>query len=389
MAKSSKRTKQPAVERKTKKQVAMGRKTARQNRIIWGSVAALSLVVVGVLAAGLVIEMVAKPAAPVAVVNGREVHWAEYEDLLTYRRYNQHQTIRNVESSLRELNPADEGSQFLQSFYEQQLSQLQAQLQVLPQDVLEELIEDRLIEEKAEEAGLAVTAADVEQRIMADLRQAVAPPPQMPITDTAGVPTPTTVPDETLKEIYDNALQGMGLSDKEFRQIVGRGLLRQEVQELLAGQVPTTGLVAHVELIKTDTEEEAALAKARIDQGEDFAIVAREVSTDTLSAADGGDLGWVAPGQLARRYGQEVDDAAFSAEIGALVLVESGGQHYLIRVLERDENGPLPESVIGEKEASALDDWLAERMSDPAVEIERLLEPDKIPPDPFATAPGP
>jgi len=224
---------------------------------------------------------------------------------------------------------------------------------------------------------------------MSDLRQAVAPPPQAAITDTQGIPTPTPVPDAQLKEIYQNALQNMGLTDEAFRKIVERGLWRQKVQELLASQVPTTGLVAHVELIQTDTKEEALAAQERIDNGEDFALVAQQVSTDTVSAADGGDLGWVAKDQLAYRYGQEVEDTAFSAEIGTINLVESGGKFYLVRVVERDENGPLPESVLGQKQASALTDWLAQRLSAPDVKIERLLDLDNIPPDPFATPTGP
>jgi len=388
MAKSSKK-KQTTSAKQTKKQVALGRKTSRQNRIIWISMAALVLVIVAVLAAGIITEIVLKPASPVAIVNGAKVRLDDYENLLTYRRSNQHSTIRNLESSLQGLDPNDEGNQFLISFYEQQLSQLQANLNTAPQDALEEMIEDQLIREKAEEAGLTVTAAEVEQTIMSDLRQAVAPPPQAAITDTQGIPTPTPVPDAQLKEIYQNALQNMGLTDEAFRKIVERGLWRQKVQELLASQVPTTGLVAHVELIQTDTKEEALAAQERIDNGEDFALVAQQVSTDTVSAADGGDLGWVAKDQLAYRYGQEVEDTAFSAEIGTINLVESGGKFYLVRVVERDENGPLPESVLGQKQASALTDWLAQRLSAPDVKIERLLDLDNIPPDPFATPTGP
>lgn len=387
MAKSSK--KKTTTGKQTKKQAALGRKTARQNRIIWISMAALILVIVAVLAAGIITELVLKPASPVALVNGSKVRVDDYENLLTYRRYNQHSTIRNLQSSLQALDPNDEGKQFLISFYEQQLSQLQTKLNTAPQDVLEEMIEDELIREKAKEAGLTVTAAEVEQTIISDLRQAVSPPPQTTITDTQGIPTPTPVPDEQLKEIYQNALQNMGLTDKAFRKIVERGLWRQKVQELLASQVPTTGLVAHVELIQTDTKDEALAAQERIDNGEDFALVAQEVSTDTVSAADGGDLGWVAKDQLTYRYGQEVDNAAFSADIGTVVLVESGGKFYLVRVVERDENGPLPESVLGQKQASALNDWLSQRLSAPDVKIERLLDLDNIPPDPFATPTGP
>jgi parvulin-like peptidyl-prolyl isomerase len=152
--------------------------------------------------------------------------------------------------------------------------------------------------------------------------------------------------------------------------------------------VTTTGLVAHVQLIETETEEEASVAKMRIEAGEDFAIVAQEVSTDTMSAEDGGDLGWVATGMLAPRYGEDLETAVFAAEVGEIVVVQSGDMYYAFVVVERDENGPLPEQVVSPLQASALDDWLAERKTAPDVTIEHSLDADKIPPDPFAVAPG-
>jgi parvulin-like peptidyl-prolyl isomerase len=178
----------------------------------------------------------------------------------------------------------------------------------------------------------------------------------------------------------------MGLTADQFARVVGRGLLREKVQEHLAGLVPTTGLVIRVELIKTETEEQATAAQARIEGGEEFAVVARDVSTDTLSAEDGGDLGWLAATQLQTRYGQEVEDAAFGAAVGELVQVEGNGSFYLLRVVERDENGPLPEAVLGPKQSSALSDWLAARKADPEVTIERFLDQIDVPPDPFAGA---
>jgi hypothetical protein len=91
---------------------------------------------------------------------------------------------------------------------------------------------------------------------------------------------------------------------------------------------------------------------------------------------------------LSTRYGEELDAFVFSQEVGELGIVESNGTFYVVLVLERDENGPLPSDVLTQRQNSALFGWLEERRSSPDVEIERLLEPDQIPPDPFATIPG-
>ncbi len=388
MAKSSKRTTTVQDTRQTKKQIAMGRKEARQNRIILISVILLVTLVVLILAFGLIQELLLKPSQPVAEVNGVKIPADEYQDLVTYTRYNQYVNISNLQNAIDELQTSPEGNEFIITFYEQQLSQLQSSLALLPQDTLDEMIDDELIREEAEAQGLTVTADEVEQSITEDLRRALSTPPQEPLTGTTDLLTPTPIPQESIDELYNRILGNMQLSKKSFRAIVQRSLLRGKVQELLASQVPTTGLVIQVQLIETETEEEATAAQERIEGGEDFALVAQEVSTDTLSAESGGDLGWIAPGQLSPRYGEDLEAFVFSLAPGELGIVESNGMYYVVLVSERDENGPLPEEVLSAQQNSALRDWLDERKASPDVVIERLLEPDQIPADPFTRAQG-
>lgn len=389
MAKSSSKRKETGqATKQTKKQVAIGRKEARQNRIILISVAILITVVVLVLAIGLIQEMIVKPGKPVATVNGANIRSDDYRDFLTYNRYNQYINISNLQDSLDQLQASPEENEFLISFYEQQLSQLQSSLALLPQDTLDELIDSELVRQKAEAEGLSVSADEVEETISEDLRRILSPAAQEPLTSTEQLPTPTPVSQEQVDELYSTILDNMRLTDSSFRKIVQRNLLLDKVQELLASEVPTTGLVVDLQLIQTETEEEATLAKERIESGEDFAIVAQEVSTDTVTAENGGNLGWVAPGQLSGRYGDDLEALVFSSEVGTLGMVESNGMYYVIRVLDRDENGPLPPEVLTPRQNSALSDWLEEQKALPEVQIERLLEPEQIPPDPFAATQG-
>lgn len=378
-------TKQPV--KQTRKQIALGRKEARQLRIIWISLGALGLVILSILGFAVVSEAVIKPSRPVAIVNGTRISIKSYEGLLTYYRYNLHQNINQVNRALNSLDPNDETGEFLRSFYEQQAQQLQTYLNTASDMVVDELIEDTLIREKAQEAGIIVTEQDVTQAINDLINKQAQYAAQSTITDTTQMPTPTPLPQAEIDKIYSDMLANMKLSDKQFREIMGVNLLRQKVQELLAGQVITTGLVAHVQMVQADSREEADSALKRIEGGEDFAIVAKEVSTDTQTAETGGDLGWVASGQLSSRYGAEVDTAVFSMEAGTARVVEGNGRFYVIRVVERNENGPLPDEVVSARRNSALDDWLTERKAAPDVKIERLLQPEQIPGDPFAQSP--
>lgn len=389
MAQPAKKAK-AAEPRQTKKQISLGRKEARQKRMIWLAVGVLTVIIVGILAAGILSELVLKPAQPVVRVNGAKATYNDFAELLTYRRFSLHSAINSTQEVLDSMSTSeDETANFILSYYQQQVGQYQAQLALLPQQVADELVEDLLIGEKAKELGLTVSQQEITDYLNKDVQEGIAQQAlqaQSNITDTALLPEPTPLAQSDVDLILENYYGSMGLNAEQFSRILRRGLVRDKVQEHLAGLVPTTGLVIRVELIKTETEEQAVAAQARIEGGEEFAVVAREVSTDTLSAEEGGDLGWLAATQLQTRYGQEVEDAAFGAAVGELVRVEGNGSFFLLRVSERDENGPLPDAVLSPKQSSALSTWLTERKADPAVRIEQYLDRIDVPPDPFATA---
>ncbi|OCA84352.1 peptidylprolyl isomerase [Bacillus sp. FJAT-27225] len=83
-------------------------------------------------------------------------------------------------------------------------------------------------------------------------------------------------------------------------------------------------------------EKTAKEVKARLDKGEKFEDVAKEVSTDTLSAQEGGDLGWFQPGT--GKMVPEFDAAAAKlkkGEISAPVQTEYG--YHIIQVTDIKE----------------------------------------------------
>ncbi len=375
----------PEQVRQTKKQIALGRKQARQNRIIWLSLSALALVILGVLGFGLTKEFLLKPGQPVAVVDGTKIRADDYQALLTYRRYSLHRNIADLQAALQSVDTSQDSSDFIVQFYQQQLQQMESALSTISDTTLDEMIDNVLVQEKAQELGITVTDADVQATINDQLQQAAAQSATTPITGTEDVPTPTPVPQEQIDQTYQNALTSMMLSDKEFRNIVKDGLYQTRVQEALATEVVTTGLIVHAQMIQTDTQEVALQALQRIENGEDFATVAQEVSGDTQTKDKGGDLGWVATGQLSSLYGQPMEDLVFSLGVGEAGTVESNGKFYVVQVLDRNENGPLPSEVVTQRQNSALQDWLQERKASPDVQIERMLTPDQIPPDPFST----
>ena len=373
----------------TKKQIARSRKESRQLRIIWTIVAAIGAVVLAVLLFAVIRELLIVPNAAVARVDGAKISVKDYQDLLTYRRYNLYSSISNLEYQLSLLDASTEEGQFMATYYSQTLGYYQSMIGYAPDSTLDELIEDAIIQKKAGETGLSVTLDEARQSIRADIESSFASQAgSITTTETISEPTPvpTSVPAAMIDETLTKYLDNMGLSAASFERMVQRSLLRDKVSEILASQVPSTGLMIHVQLIVTDTQQVADTAKQRIDAGEDFATVAKEVSSETTVQTNGGDLGWLAADQLTSSYGSALADAASSQEIGALTVVQSGGRFFVIRVVERDENGTLPDSVISSRKSSALSDWLAAQTEALGDKIERLLQPSQIPPDPFATA---
>ena len=92
--------------------------------------------------------------------------------------------------------------------------------------------------------------------------------------------------------------------------------------------IPQTAADAEIEARRAEILE----IRARIEAGEDFAVVAQEMSEDPGSGANGGDLGWFRRGQMVSAF----DEVAFSLETGTLSEpVKSEFGFHLIRVEAR------------------------------------------------------
>jgi peptidyl-prolyl cis-trans isomerase SurA len=104
--------------------------------------------------------------------------------------------------------------------------------------------------------------------------------------------------------------------------------------------------VRHI-LLKTDAVHTNEAVKARMDQlelrlkaGEDFATLAKSNSQDALSAAKGGDLGWVNPGDLVPKFEDVMNNTAVG-QISQPFETEFGW--HILQVLARREHDSTEE----------------------------------------------
>ncbi|MEX2524164.1 MAG: peptidylprolyl isomerase [Gammaproteobacteria bacterium] len=138
-------------------------------------------------------------------------------------------------------------------------------------------------------------------------------------------------------------------------------------------------------LIRPDemTSEEDAFRRLnqlrmRIQGGDDFAELARGHSNDTVSAADGGDLGWVSPGELVPEF-EEVMGSLNPGEVSEPFQTQFGW--HIVQVLERREHDSTEdikrararEAIRERKLEEARENWLREMRDEAYVEY-RLNE---------------
>jgi peptidyl-prolyl cis-trans isomerase C len=110
-----------------------------------------------------------------------------------------------------------------------------------------------------------------------------------------------------------------------------------------------------------ETEEEAIAAKARVEAGEEFADVARDVSTGP-TGPNGGNLGWFSEGQMVPAF----EAAVVSMEVDGLSdpVQTQFGWHVITLNESRDSSLPSLDSVrqelAGEIQEAAVQELLAE-----------------------------
>jgi len=130
-------------------------------------------------------------------------------------------------------------------------------------------------------------------------------------------------------------------------------------QERYASATPATEYNASHLLV--ETEEEAIAAKARIDAGEEFADVARDVSTGP-TGPNGGNLGWFGKGQMVAEF--EATTVALTVGDVSEPVQTQFGWHVVTLLDTRNKDVPTLDAVrqelFGEIQEAAIQARLSE-----------------------------
>jgi len=345
----------------TKRQLSRHQRELRRQRYAYIFIGVALALAVLVPAFGYWREVLSRGFEPVATVAGETI------TADTYARY-----LALQEAILqRQMQQLASGSQGGSAQLAQlQLQFLQQRLQQLPDYALGEMIDGKLIRDEAKRRGLTATQQELDQQLQA----AMSPNPFLVSLGGQSSPAQLSV-DDARKQLQTILGKGRYLTEDEYRTyVLETNVYRAKLQEEIGKSVPTAGPQAHARHILVETEDEAKAAKARLDKGEDFAEVAKELSTDTTNKDKGGDLGWFTKGQMV----PEFDSAAFSLPVGAISdPIQTSYGYHIIQVLERDEKRPYDDSQLNQLKAKAFDDWLQAQRAPEVNLVEETMTPER------------
>jgi len=158
---------------------------------------------------------------------------------------------------------------------------------------------------------------------------------------------------EEIKEFYESNRQRFLVPEKlkvDYVEITSDSLAgqveidEQQIKDLYDEYVASVGsreqrMASHILISATGAEKDVDIVaralldelKQKLDNGADFATLAKEHSQDSGSAGDGGDLGWVSTGEMVKPFEQ----ALFDMEKGAVSdVVQSQFGYHIIKLVD-------------------------------------------------------
>jgi len=382
-------------------------------------------VVIGVLAiliaVALLWDQLVTPNQTVAVVDGHRITVSQFEERVRVERTVLIQRFNNDIALL--LQFGQDPNQILQSEpYNTWWQELNSQPELLGNRVLNDMINEQIIREQAQELGVTVD----DEQIQAQVKQFfndfsnqedqvvpedatetpipsdtptpfVSPTPsrtpeatntpeptptpliqeEIVATDEGAEPTATARPTGTasptpsqedrdiqvqgyIDTFYRNARHEAGLDQATVRSYFENQALRLALRDVITADISSTAPYVNARHILVATEEEANNVLAALQAGESFADLARAVSTDTGSGARGGELGW----SPANQYVPEFRDAVLAVDLDEIVgPVKTDFGYHIIQVRNREDR-EMSESELNQAKDQEFQQWLDEVTSD-------------------------
>lgn len=395
-------SKAPTPKIETKKHKARLERDQNQKRIYLIIASIIFASIILVLVYGAIDQTILKYRKPVAKVEDQVIRSNDFIKMVKFQRYQLNQQALQYDS-LRQLFASDPNSS---SQFDSYLQQIQTQMEnseVLGSQVLDTMINDLVISQYANENNITVNDAEVTEALQDQFgyypegsptpentsipyatstlspaqyaiitaTPAVEPTlaveanetvvaeitPETPVEEPTEEPTATPYTSEAYQTNYQNMITRFAeidFTESDIFQLLRTQLISEKVSDAVVTGIETSEEQVWARHILVATLEEALAVKLQLDNGEDFAALAAELSTDTSNKDIGGDLSW---------FGKDVmdpafEEAAFALNIGEISNpVQSQFGYHIIQLIGKEVR-PLSSSKIQQLEQTAFTEWL-------------------------------
>lgn len=242
---------------------------------------------------------------------------------------------------------------------------------LLKRDILNELIDEKVMLNRAEKLGLSVKDSELKKRIEEIKKD---------------------YPEDGFRELFKGRESEYKAWMEDLRKrLILEKLIDHEVapriavtEEEVLSYLKTHARESlseervHLSQILLPDRDKAEAALKRLNSGEDFATVAKEVSTGP-EAEKGGDMGFYSRGVLP----EALERAAFSLSPGKISrIVETPYGYHIIKVLEKETGGEVRSvkarekvraKLKREKEERAYHEWLEQLRSRAVIKINEAV----------------
>ncbi len=410
-----------------KKYIAQKEREDRQKRLILIGTISVLVIVLGLVGYGILDRYVLEPNTPVLEIENRKVDIEEFDQRVRYERFRLINQLIELINFTQSLGGTPDTYAYFEPQINQTLTELQ-QPALIGQRVIEALTEELILLEEAEKMGIEADEDLIDEEMkeifgffpdgtptvkptqeplptstLTSLQETLIPPtataeleeeetagdqPEEELTEPTATevssedteesnPDPTATPllqpteytEELYEENYQLAMENLeneaGITEETFRNLVKIFYLREAVIEEVTADVERTQEQVRARHILVEDPETAQDLYNQLQDGESFAELAAEYSTDTFSGEQGGDLGWFGAGMMTPPF----ESAAFELEIGEISEpVETDFGFHIIQLLGKEER-PIDENTYQQLKNQAYSDWLQEKKNEYQAEL--------------------
>ena len=189
-----------------------------------------------------------------------------------------------------------------------------------PYKLINIMAENELILQASAREGLSVTDEEIRQEMISRL-----------VDKADEIDDPKQI-DRELRVRLNNYLASVQFSSGDYRRLVENDLLREQLRQNVGSPLllPRVQPQVFLHIILPD-DQQVAEVQDRLAEGEEFASIARRLSSDKDTRADGGERGWVP-----RLVFKDFDTMLFGLREGQVsdpLRTEDG--YYLVKLVER------------------------------------------------------